>query len=76
MKTVNELVNYVTKNFNNDDVYDIVTRLLGILQCKDYCIWQTYTKEDIKLMDGHYPSYDKWQQLQRNLTEYDLINCN
>ena len=32
--------------------YDLATTLLEYLKDRDYCIWQTYTKEDLKLNTG------------------------
>lgn len=40
------------KGFGDDDAYNLATEILQILYNKKYCIWQTYTLEDIENCTG------------------------
>lgn len=40
------------KLLGEQQTYDLATTLLEYLKDRDYCIWQTYTKDDLKLNTG------------------------
>lgn len=52
MKDAQQTTNSLIDEFNDNALYDIATSILYHLQGKGYCIWQTYTKDDIKLNTG------------------------
>ena len=50
-----EIYNYAKKlieKYGKDKAYDLATWILGILSSENYCIWQTYDKDDIELNWG------------------------
>ena len=58
------------KELGDDKAYDLATWILYQLNGKNYCIWQTYTKDDIKLNWGKEPTVDEMDEMQEN-----LMNC-
>lgn len=40
------------KLLGEQQTYNLATTLLEYLKDRDYCIWQTYTKNDLKLNTG------------------------
>ena len=59
--------NALIDEYTDDSLYDIATEILYYLSGKHYCIWQTYTKDDIKLNTGKRPSNDTMDDLQDRL---------
>lgn len=49
---VYEMAQAFVNGFGEDDAYRIATEILEVLYNKKYCIWQTYTLEDIKMCTG------------------------
>lgn len=58
------------KKYGQEKAYDLATWILYALNVEDYCIWQTYTKDDIKLNWGKNPTAEDMEQMQEN-----LMNC-
>lgn len=46
------VANDIVRTMNKESAYDLATSLLSVLEDMGYCIWQTYTKEDIKSNTG------------------------
>jgi hypothetical protein len=65
--TPNDLAEKILDEYHDEFVYETAINLLYALQQKHYCIWQTYTKDDIKLNTGKRPSNEKMDDLQDRL---------
>lgn len=63
----------IIKSRGNDEAYDLATEVLHLLSKKRYCIWQTYTKEDIKVNTGEYPTDEEMEELGDNLQSFENI---
>ena len=63
----------IIKSKGNDEAYDLATDILHLLSRKGYCIWQTYTKEDIKVNTGEYPTDEEMEELGYNLQDFENI---
>lgn len=62
------------KKYGQEKAYDLATWILYALNVEDYCIWQTYTKDDIKLNWGKNPTAEDMEQMQENLANsFDYI---
>lgn len=62
------------KRLGDDDAYDLATWILHILNKRCYCIWQTYTVDDIKLNMGREPTAAEFLQMQENMGDcFDYI---
>ena len=72
-----EFYNYakkLIKKYGKDKAYDLATWILGILSSENYCIWQTYDKDDIELNWGKKPTAEDMEQMQENLANcFDYI---
>ena len=72
-----EFYNYakkLIKKYGQDKAYDLATWILAILHAENYCIWQTYDKDDIELNWGKKPTAEDMEQMQENLTNcFDYI---
>ena len=53
--------------------YDFATWILHRLQGHGYCIWQTYTKDDIESNIGRKPTDDEMQDLADSLQCFENI---
>ena len=53
--------------------YDFTTWILQRLQGHGFCIWQTYTKDDVKLNEGEWPTDEHMQELADNLQSFENI---
>lgn len=53
-----------------DDCYEFAVEILYRLSENGYCIWQTYTKDDIKLGLGRKPTKEELADMQDR-----LLNC-
>ena len=49
---VGNSVDEITKKLSDEEAYNLATYLLSKLESKGYCIWQTYSKEDVKMFSG------------------------
>lgn len=57
-----------------DDAYELATDILYLLAGKyGYCIWQTYTKEDVEINIGRKPTNEEMQELGDNLQCFENI---
>lgn len=62
------------KLLGNDMTYNLATTLLEYLKDRDYCIWQTYTKEDLKLNTGKKRlTHDDMQEYGERLQDFCCI---
>lgn len=64
------------KTHTKADCYEFVIELLYRLEGKGYCIWQTYSKEDLKTLLGRKPTKDEFSGMQERLansSEYILL---
>lgn len=72
-----EIYNYakkLIKKYGQDKAYDLATWILHILSAENYCIWQTYDKDDIELNWGKKPTAEDIKQMQENLENcFDYI---
>lgn len=63
-----EIAQALVKGFGDDEAYKIATEILEVLYNKKYCIWQTYTMEDIKNCTGKKViTREKFDELQDQL---------
>ena len=73
---IKEITERAVEFFNSntkDDCYDFAIELLYRLQEKGYCIWQTYTKDDVELNIGRKPTDDEMQELCDSLQCFENI---
>ena len=49
---IGNAVDEITKKLTDEEAYNLATYLLSKLESKGYCIWQTYSKEDVKMLSG------------------------
>ena len=49
---VGNSVDEITKKLSDEETYNLATYLRSKLESKGYCIWQTYSKEDVKMLSG------------------------
>ena len=73
MKDAQQTADYLIDEFNDNALYDIATDILAYLQGKGYCIWQTYTKDDIECNLGRKPTDDEMQDLADSLQCFENI---
>lgn len=67
-KGIYEMAQAFVKGFGDDEVYELATDILQVLYHKKYCIWQTYTMEDIKNCTGKKViTREKFDELQDRL---------
>lgn len=57
----------------NNDAYELATDILYLLSGKGYCIWQTYTKEDVAANIGKQPTNEEMQELADSLQCFENI---
>lgn len=63
---------FIKKNGKSKS-YDFATWILNELSKKGYCIWQSYTKEDLSSNLGHNPSADEMAELGESLQCFENI---
>jgi len=64
----------IIKNRGCKDAYELATDILYLLSGRyGYCIWQTYTKDDIRLNIGRVPTRSEMQELADNLQCFENI---
>lgn len=51
-KGIYEMAQALVKGFGDDEAYELATEILQVLYNKKYCIWQTYTLDDIENSTG------------------------
>lgn len=51
------------KDLNDLEAYTLATDILYELENKGYCVWQTYTVEDIADNLGHEPNGDEMEAI-------------
>lgn len=68
--TPNDLAERIIDEYSDSFIYETATSLLYHLQERGFCIWQTYTKDDIKLGLGRKPTKDELADMQDR-----LMNC-
>jgi len=66
-------IKYISKH-GEQDAYDFATWILDRLQGNGFCIWQSYTVDDIELNDGRRPTKERMQELSDNLQSFDCIS--
>ena len=71
-KKLKEAMEYLSKH-GDAEAYDFATELLAMLQGRGFCIWQTYTVEDVEANLGHRPSDDEMQLLGDALQCFENI---
>lgn len=57
------------KKHTKQYAYDFATWVLHNLEHKGFCIWQTYTKEDITVNMGRKPTSDEMDEMQERLAD-------
>ena len=62
-----ETARQIIKEQGDDAAYDVATWILYCLENKNYCIWQTYTQDDIKINMGRKPTNDEMEEMQERL---------
>ena len=67
MRDAQQTADYLIDEFNDNALYDIATSILYYLEGKYFCIWQTYTKENIKENTGKKPTKDDMAVYQERL---------
>ena len=60
----------IIKEYGNHLAYDLATWILYQLNLEDFCIWQTYTKDDIETNLGRKTDAEEMEEMQEN-----LANC-
>lgn len=66
-----EAIEQAFKYFNthtHEDSYEFAIELLYRLEGAGYCVWQTYSREDIELNLGRKPTEDDMSALQENIS--------
>lgn len=53
--------------------YELATEILYLLQGCGFCIWQTYTKEDVAANIGRRPTNEEMQELADSLQCFENI---
>lgn len=66
---VGNSVDEITSKLTNEETYNLATYLLSKLENKGYCIWQAYTKEDVKNITNKEPSKDDMEEYQYRLDD-------
>lgn len=57
-----------------DDAYRLATDILWWMSCRyGYCIWQTYTRDDVEANIGRKPTNDDMRELGDNLQCFENI---
>lgn len=62
-----EQANRLVECFGNEIAYDLAISILQILNRKDYCVWQTFSKEDIEEYDRKKPTHERMEELHSRL---------
>lgn len=60
----------IIKLFGQEKAYDLATWILHQLNLEDFCIWQTYTKDNIESNLGRKTNAEEMEEMQEN-----LANC-
>ena len=62
------------KKHTKQEEYDFATWILHELEEKGFCIWQTYTKDDIEIGTGKKPTAEQFSEMQERLMNtFDYI---
>lgn len=64
---------YICKH-GEQEAYDFATWILDRLQGRGFCIWQSYTVDDIESNEGSRPTKEHMQELADNLQSFDCIS--
>lgn len=64
-KKAEEFIKKHTKQY----AYDFATWVLHNLEHRGFCIWQTYTKDDIESCTGSKPTNDEFADMQERLAD-------
>ena len=70
MKDAQQTANCLIDEFNDFALYEIATHILYYLEGKGACIWQTYTKDDVKMNTGKKPTMALMSDLQEQLQNF------
>lgn len=70
--TFEKAKDYIVKH-GEQDAYNFATSILCMLQGHGFCIWQTYTKDDIECNLGRKPTDDEMQDLADSLQCFENI---
>lgn len=71
--TPNDLAEKIIDDYDDSFIYETATNLLAHLQGRGYCIWQTYTKEDVESNIGRKPTNEEMQMLADSLQCFENI---
>ena len=64
----------IIKNRGCQNAYELATDILYLLSARyGYCIWQTYTKDNIMANIGRVPTKSEMQELADNLQCFENI---
>lgn len=72
MNTLEKAKNYILKH-GEQEAYELATSILARLQGHGYCIWQTYTKDDIECNLCRKPTDEEMQDLADSLQCFENI---
>jgi hypothetical protein len=65
---------YIIQDKGKDDAYRLATDILWWLSARyGYCIWQTYTRDDVEANIGRKPTDDDMRELEDNLQFFENI---
>ena len=70
---INEKASEYIKKHGEQYAYDFATWILHRLQGRGFCIWQSYTRNDIELNEGSYPTDEHMQELSDSLQCFENI---
>lgn len=62
-KDITEQAAEFYKSHTKEDCYDFAIEILYRLQGAGFCIWQTYTRDDIEANEGKRPTDEHMQEL-------------
>ena len=66
---------FVVDTIGKDNAYNLATCILEVLQDKKYCIWQTYTMNDLKQNTGKKRiTEEQWEDFKYALTNFASID--
>lgn len=65
----------IVDTIGKDKAYDLATWILEVLQDKKYCIWQTYTMDNLKQNTGKKRiTQEQWEDFKYALTNFASID--
>ena len=66
---------FIVDTIGKDNAYNLATCILEVLQDKKYCIWQTYTMNDLKANTGKKRiTQEQWEDFKYALTNFASID--